>query len=499
MRLNELINGIYNKPLPAVYQDFEVLTVSCDSREEQKDGLFVALTGFKFKGEDFIKDAIAQGAKVIVKSRDPIYRNRAVVTSHSHSISHLAKEGNVCVLSVDDPKGFLYSVGQRFYGDPSDKIKSIGVTGTNGKTTITYLIESIIHAAGKRCGVIGTVNYRIGEKILPSKNTTPGFLDNQRYLAQLVDLKVDYCVMEASSHALDQGRLEGIHFSAGIFTNLTQDHLDYHKDMDSYFKAKSLLFKDLLSTATSIINVDDDHGKRLLPLTKSKVITYAIDGPADVRAQNMVYHLSGSSFDIFFPKGVIKINTRFIGKHNIYNILAAFAWGLSQDLNLDLIRQGIENMTHVPGRLESVDNDKGIFIFIDYAHTEDGLVNVLKALKAVSADKVILVFGCGGDRDRTKRPKMARAACALADHSIVTSDNPRSENPQAIIDEIVIGFTRKNYETCVDRKEAIGRALKLAQKNQIVLIAGKGHEDYQIFKDRTISFNEREIVKECLQ
>ena len=482
MRLSELLNGIYTKPLPASYQDLEVCALSCDSREEQKDGLFVALAGSKFNGADFIRDAIARGAKVIVKQKN------------GPSISD-----NVCVLEVDDPKYFLHCIGQRFFGSPSGKIKSVAVTGTNGKTTITYLIESIIHAAAKRCGVIGTVNYRIGNKVLPSKLTTPGFLDNQRYLAQLVGLGVDYCVMEASAHALAQGRLEGVDFSAGIFTNLTQDHLDYFKDMDNYFKAKSLLFTGLSSEATAIINVDDAYGRRLLPIVVSRTLTYAIDGQADVRAQNIIYHLSGTHFEITFPKGRIKIHTSFIGKHNIYNILAAFAWGLSQDLGPEIIRQGIEALACVPGRLEPVKNDKGFFIFIDYAHTEDGLVNVLTSLRAVSHEKIILVFGCGGDRDRTKRPKMARAACELADYCIVTSDNPRSEDPQAIINEAITGFTKKNYEICVDRKEAIGRALKQARKDQIVLIAGKGHEDYQVLKDRTIPFNEREIVKECLQ
>ena len=492
MRLSEFLSGIYHKPLPASFKDFEVLNLSCDSREEQKDGLFVALAGAKFKGADFIKDAIAQGARIIVKNGSP-------TKTFGDDIIIVNGDDHVCVLEVDDPKHFLHSIGQRFYGFPSGKINSVGVTGTNGKTTITYLIESIIHAVGKRCGVIGTVNYRIGEKILPSNNTTPGFLDNQRYLAQLVDMGVDYCVMEASSHALDQGRLEGVNFSAGIFTNLTQDHLDYHKDMESYFKAKALLFTGLSSDSVAIINVDDTYGQRLLPITQSQVLTYGIDGTADVRAQNITYHLSGTHFEIAFPKGRIKIETKFIGKHNIYNILAAFAWGLSQELGLEIVRQGIEELAHVPGRLEGVENNKGIFIFIDYAHTEDGLVNVLKALRAVSPEKIILVFGCGGDRDRTKRPKMARAACELADYSIVTSDNPRSEDPQEIINEVITGFTKKNYEICVDRKEAIGRALKLAQRNQVVLIAGKGHEDYQIFKDRTIAFNEREIVKELLE
>ena len=486
MQLSELINGIFNKPLPDLYRDREILSISCDSREEQKDGLFVALAGAKFNGNNFIKDAINKGARVIVKQG----------ASDNSRITD-----NVCILEVADPKFFLHAVGPRFYGYPSGKIKSIGVTGTNGKTTITYLIESIIHADGRHCGVIGTVNYRIGAEIIPSKNTTPGFLDNQRHLAQLVDLGADYCVMEASSHALDQGRLLGIEFSAGIFTNLTQDHLDYHKDMENYFRAKSLLFKNLLTEATAVINVDDDYGKQLLSLCRSKILTYAIDHPANVSAKNISYYLSGSRFDIVFPEGKMKIHTRFIGKHNIYNVLSAFAWGLSQNLSPEIIRQGIENLVHVPGRLEGVDNDTGVFIFIDYAHTDDGLINVLKALRAVSHEKIILVFGCGGDRDRTKRPKMAKAACELADFSILTTDNPRSEDPQSIINEVITGFTKKNYEICVDRKEAIGRALKLAQKDQIVLIAGKGHEDYQILKDRTIAFNERKIVKEflCLQ
>jgi UDP-N-acetylmuramoyl-L-alanyl-D-glutamate--2,6-diaminopimelate ligase len=487
MRLSQLIKGLYAKPVPPAFGDFEVGNISCDSREEQKDGLFVALPGSKFNGEDFIKEAASRGARIIVRKR---------ADSRQDPASGLAD--NVCILDVDDPKLFLHGIGQRFYGNPSEKIKSVGVTGTNGKTTVTYFIESIIHAARKRCGVIGTVNYRIGEKVLPSKNTTPGFLDNQRYLAKLAGLGADYCVMEVSSHALDQGRLEGVNFSAGIFTNLTQDHLDYHKDMENYFRAKSLLFKNLKSTAVSVINVDDPYGRKLLPQTRSRKLTYAIDGPADVKAKNLNFKLGGSDFEIHYPRGRIKIHTPFIGRHNVYNILAAWTWGLSASINVDTIRRGIENLACVPGRLESVGNHRGIYIFIDYAHTEDGLVNVLKALRSVSPAKIILVFGCGGDRDRTKRPKMAQAACLGADYSIVTSDNPRSETPRAIIDQIVTGFTKKNFEICEDRKQAIGRAIKMAGENEVVLIAGKGHEDYQIFKDRTVAFNEREIVKAFL-
>ncbi len=486
MRLRDLIDGIYTKPLAVCWQDFEVRTVSCDSRETQKDGLFVALAGTKYDGRKFIKDAIAQGAKIIVQ-QGPC------------GLEAMPFADRVCVLDVEDPKYFLRCIGSRFYGTPSKKVRTIGVTGTNGKTTITFLIESIIHAAGKRCGVIGTINYRMNGQVFPSKNTTPGFLDNQRTLSRLADLGIEYCVMEVSSHALDQGRLDGINFSAGIFTNLTQDHLDYHKTMEDYFKAKSLLFAGLPSDAAAIINADDVYGRQLVPMCRGSIVTYAINHAADVRAQNITYHLNGSTCDIVFASGKVRINTHFIGKYNIYNILAAFAWGVSQGLGAEIIRQGIEHVSHVPGRLEPVNNKRGFFIFIDYAHTEDGLLNVLKALRAVSSKKIILVFGCGGDRDRTKRPKMARAACLFADHTFVTSDNPRSEDPQAIINEVVKGFTKDNYETCVDRREAIGRALALAQKDQIVLIAGKGHEDYQVFKDHTIAFNEREIIEDFLR
>jgi UDP-N-acetylmuramoyl-L-alanyl-D-glutamate--2,6-diaminopimelate ligase len=268
--------------------------------------------------------------------------------------------------------------------------------------------------------------------------------------------------------------------------------------MENYFKAKSLLFMNLSSSAAVIITGDDGFGQRLIPITKGKILIYAIDRAADVRAENITYHLGGSHCTIVFPSGKAEIQTRFIGKHNIYNILAAFAWGVAQGIDVEIIRQGIENLSHVPGRLEPVKNKKGFHVFIDYAHTDDGLFNVLRSLRAVSYERIILVFGCGGDRDRTKRPKMAQAACKYANYSIVTSDNPRSEDPQAIIDEVISGFNKDNYEICVDRRQAIERALRLAQKDQIVLIAGKGHEDYQIFKDHTIAFNEREMVKEIL-
>ncbi len=485
--LRELLQGTGIHVQPA-YADHPVGCISCDSRESMLNGLFVALPGFKVDGADFIRDAVRQGARTIVKQQA------------GRMLGDYAIPDDVCVLDTADTKAFLRWVTPRFYDHPGGQVKTIGITGTNGKTTIAYFLESILHAAGQKCGVVGTINSRIGTTFFPSKNTTPGYLDNQRYLARLVQEGVPYCVMEASSHALDQGRLDGIDFAAAVFTNLTQDHLDYHKDMADYFRAKSLLFSGLSPQAAAIINADDEYGRRLKTLTQARVWTYAIDAPADVCAADIRYALSGTGFDIRFSGGKIPVHTRMIGRHNVYNILAAFTCALAQRFAaVGTIMKGIEGLKNVPGRLEPVDAGQDFFVFIDYAHTEDGLINVLRALKAVTAKRVIVVFGCGGDRDHGKRPKMGHVACLLADHSVVTSDNPRSEDPQAIIDQIVAGFTRANFEICVDRREAISRALKMARTGDVVLIAGKGHEERQIFKDKTIPFNEREIAMEFLR
>lgn len=487
MILGDLLKDIYTHPLSPSNRGMVINTISCDSRQEQPQGLFVALSGFKVNGEDFIKDAVAQGAVVVAKK------------GTARNLSNYVIPDSICVLDVDDPKCFLKEVALRFFDHPSRKLKVIGVTGTNGKTTITYLLESIFRANHKTSAVIGTVNYRIAGKVLPSKNTTPGFLENQSHLAHMAASQIPYCVMEVSSHALDQGRVEGIDFSSAIFTNLTQDHLDYHKDMESYFRAKSLLFTNLTSQAHALINVDDPYGLKLKSISKGKICTYAIHQEADVRAMGIQSSLKGMKMDVKFPSGKVSIQTRFIGHHNIYNILAACACAFQEGVSLEKISRGVEDLTHVPGRLQPVDMGQDFFVFIDYAHTPDGLINVLKALKSVSSNKIILVFGCGGDRDRTKRPQMGKAACELADYSIVTSDNPRSEEPEAIIQEIKVGFSKSNFEIIVDRKEAIGRALKMAQPQEIVLIAGKGHEDYQILKNRTIPFNEVEIVQDLLR
>ncbi len=464
----------------------DICQLSCDSREGQAGNLFVALSGFKSNGADFIKDVIAKGAVAIAKA------------GVSRTIGDYHIPLNIPVVAVDDPALFLRRAATVFYGNPSTQVKCIAITGTNGKTTISYLLESILKAASQLAGVVGTINSRVGDQIFPAKNTTPGFLDNQRFLVKLKEQKVGWCVMETSSHALSQGRVDGIDFAAGVFTNLTQDHLDYHKDMASYFNAKALLFENLPSNAVAVINSDDAYGQQMTKRTKAKVFTYAVDQYASMRAKEINYGLDGTSMVLHASGTNIPVKTRFIGKHNVYNILAAAGCALELGFTVDHIKKGIEACRAVPGRLEPVDCGQPFFVFIDYAHTDDGLKNVLQALRAVSDKRIITGLGCGGDRDRGKRPKMGKIVAELSDYAIVTSDNPRSEEPGAIIDDIVGGMQGASYEICLDRREAIGRALALAQPGEMILIAGKGHEDYQILKDKTIPFNEREIVREYI-
>ncbi len=485
MTLKELFKDISPVKIPKGFALQEIQSIVSDSRQVTPGSLFVALPGTTTHGCTFIDEAIQKGAVTIVSAVE---------------VSQNIQNKEVCILGIKDPLQFLKGALLRFYGNPSTAVKVFGVTGTNGKTTITYLLESILNQTVRRCGVIGTVNYRIGERILISKNTTPGLVENQIYLAEMTKQGVEYCAMEVSSHALDQGRVDLINFSTAIFTNLTGDHLDYHKDMENYFEAKSILFKRLSSPASAVINVDDPYGKRLLEMTRemtrAQILTYGIISPADVCAVNIDVQLRGSNFTVLFPAGSVEIKTKLIGQHNIYNILACVAACLSQGITIEEIKKGIEILRAVAGRLQKVEEATDIHVFVDYAHTEDALKNVLMSIRRVSATKIILVFGCGGNRDKTKRAKMGKVASFWADWSIVTSDNPRNEDPDDIIKEIIRGFVKENYEVIVDRQEAIVKALSIARKGDVVLIAGKGHEDYQIFKDKTIHFDDREVVRD---
>jgi len=477
MKLQELLKGIYSKSIPDLFKDLEIKAIQCDSRKVEPGSLFVACQGQVCDGEDFIDEAIKKRAAVVVSKQE-------------------RSSSEKCCLSVEDTYQFLRDVTKRFYGNLSKDINSIGITGTNGKTTVCHLIDAIFSADEKSCGMIGTIYHRMGKKFFDSQNTTPGFLENQKILVSMIEEQLDYCVMEVSSHALDQGRVDGIDFRQGIFTNLTDDHLDYHQTKQDYFLAKSHLFTGLSNKAAAITNIDDEYGKKMIDHVAGETITYGIKHQADVMAKNIQCGIMKTTFSLTSAFGEVEIQTSLIGIFNVYNILAAAASALAEGVNLETIQRGIKRFSCVPGRLERVDAGQPYTIFIDYAHTEDALSNVLRSIKQVSSSRIILVFGCGGDRDKTKRKPMGKIAGQLADISFVTSDNPREENPDSIIQEIIQGFEKDNYIVIKNRKEAIEKALAMAEKDDIVLITGKGHETYQIIGNQKIPFNEKEIIKE---
>ena len=485
MKLIELLDGIYAGDIEPRFHKTEILSVSCNSRKVMMGGLFVALKGRSHDGADFIEAAIKKGAFAIATSGDVACLRKR----HEH----------VCFLRVDDLQEFLEGAVYKLLGNPSHDVKTIGITGTNGKTTVAYLVEAILNEAGAECGVIGTINYRLAQNIIPAGQTTPSFIDNQHFLTGLAWQSVPYCVIEVSSHALTQGRVHGIDFKGAIFTNLTSDHLDYHETRDNYFSAKSRLFTDLSPQATAVINIDDSYGRRLLTMTKAKTVTFGIERQAEVMAKDIRFEQSGSRFTLTCADGRIEVQTKLIGTYNIYNILAASSVCIAENVGLDVIKKGIERLCVVPGRLERVDCGQDFCVFIDYAHTQDALENVLTAIRQVSQTKIILVFGCGGDRDHTKRPLMGQVASRLADFSIVTSDNPRSEDPQSIIDQILPGFDGDHYRVVVNREDAIKQALNMAKTGDTVLVAGKGHETYQVLADGPVNFNEREIIEKSLK
>ncbi len=483
MKLKELIEGIYSGPLAQHFHDIEVAGICSDSRQIHSDEVFVALRGEQFDGRKFIPSAIQHGARVIVTDDG----------------GDIPVADTACVLNVDDPDSFLRQIAARFYGDPSARVNVIGITGTNGKTTVAYLLESILHTAKERCGVVGTINYRIGDRLYPALNTTPGFLENQRLLYELVEQDIRYCLMEVSSHALVQNRVDNIHFKVAVFTNLTQDHLDYHGTMEQYFAAKAKLFELVREDGVCCVNIDDEYGRKLYRKLTQHVMTYGMNPRAEVNAMDIKYSVEGTAFRLTTPHGDVPVSTPLLGEYNVSNILAAVCAAFHENICLEAIHQGIESLRAVPGRLERVEADQDYSILIDYAHTPDALQNVLGTLRAICPKRIILVFGCGGDRDRGKRPLMGKVAADGADYVVITSDNPRREDPPKIIKEIEAGFTGSHYEVVVERDHAIGKALNIAEAGDIVLIAGKGHEDYQVLGDQRIDFDERSIVRRHLR
>jgi len=487
MRAQELIESLGICYLSSDLEDFEVGGVSCNSKQVSNNFIFVAIKGTHIDGHEFIQEAIDKGAK-------------AVIVQNSTNSKRLKNLNRASLIVVKDTRKTIANLAAKFYGNPSSKIKVVGVTGTNGKTTITYLIEALLKEAGFLPAVIGTVNYRFKDKITPSQNTTPGPVELQSLLADMVKDNISHAIMEVSSHALSQERTKAIDFHSAIFTNLSQDHLDYHRTLEDYFQAKAKLFKDLHQGSFAVINNDDKCCRRLKELIQGpEIITYAIDNEADITACDIKLDISHTEFILRAIKREIGFKVRLLGRHNIYNILASFAWAFKEGLDETFVKSALERFSFIPGRLERINCRRDFSVFVDYAHTEDALTNAIGALRQISSKKIIVVFGCGGERDKTKRPKMGRAASELADYVIITSDNPRSENPQKIIEGIRKGIRKNNYCIISDRKDAIGRSLSMAGAGDIVLIAGKGHENCQILKDKTIHFDDREAVEECLE
>jgi len=467
--------------------DPEIRGLAYDSRQVKPGYLFFALKGQRQDGQMFIQDAIDRGAE-------------AIVSELPRMLSH----GQTVMIQAANARQAMAELARAFYQDPSSKLKTVGITGTNGKTTAAFMCLNILEAAGLKTGLIGTVEYIIGKRVIPAARTTPEAVDLQQMLDQMVNAGCRGAVMEVSSHALVQKRVGGVDFDAAVFTNLTHDHLDYHKAIEKYFQAKSLLFKNLNGGTKkhfALINSDDPFGRQLaaLPGIKAAILTYGLNENADVRAANLRLSSRGSCFDVLSPWGQAKISLRLLGRYNVSNALAAFGACGSLGISPDLMASALQQMVLVPGRLEEIQSAGGFQVFIDYAHTEDALRNVLGTLREITAGRLIVVFGCGGNRDAKKRPLMGTVAEQLADYAIITTDNPRREDPNAIIAEIVAGFkTRDKVEIIADRCEAIGRALGIARKDDVVLIAGKGHENYQEFANTVIPFDDRQVVRECL-
>jgi UDP-N-acetylmuramoyl-L-alanyl-D-glutamate--2,6-diaminopimelate ligase len=459
--------------------------ISCNSKLVKNNSIFVAIKGNKEDGHRFIQEAIERGAKAVIVQTSAYQDTRT--------------SGKISFIRVKDTRRALAKLVTKFYANPSSKIKVIGITGTNGKTTVSYLIESILREAGFNPAVIGTINYRFQDKVISSTNTTPGPIELQSMLAEMLEEGINYAIIEVSSHALHQDRTEGITFHSAIFTNLTQDHLDYHKTKANYFRAKSKLFSNLSQNCFAIINNDDAYGIKMKRLTKAKIITYGINSPADIQARDISFNIAQTEFTLKTTKGQANFKTRLIGRHNVYNILASIAFALSEGLSLEVIKSAIERFNFVPGRLERINANGGFSVFVDYAHTEDALRNVIQTLRQLSQKRIIVVFGCGGERDKTKRPKMGYVVSELADYAIITSDNPRSEDPNAIINDIKSGINKDNYCIIPQRQEAIIKSLSLAKSGDIILVAGKGHENYQILKDKVVHFDDRQVIRECLK
>jgi UDP-N-acetylmuramoyl-L-alanyl-D-glutamate--2,6-diaminopimelate ligase len=461
----------------------EITEVTHDSRRASSGSLFVAIRGLVTDGNQFVDQARKKGAAAVVSELPP-------------------RPGGPWV-QVADGRLALAVLSAAALGDPAEKLELVGVTGTNGKTTTTHLIDAVLRAAGEKVGLVGTVHYRIGERLTTATRTTPESSDLQVLFREMVEAGCRRAVLEVSSHSLELKRVFGCRFEVAVFTNLTRDHLDFHGDMDRYFEAKRRLFDSLLlESGRAIINADDDRVAELRAVSRAPVWTFGHERPADIHARDIRLSLEGSRFLASTPLGPVEIHSPLLGRFNVSNLLGALGATLALGIPREVAASGLASLPGVPGRLERVHAGQDFAVIVDYAHTDDALKNLLETVRELGPKRVITVFGCGGDRDRTKRPLMGAVASRLSDSVIVTSDNPRSEPPEAIIEEVRRGTSPgrgAEIFSIVDRREAIARALEMAHPGEAVVIAGKGHETSQTLRDRTVPFDDRQVVRDILR
>ena len=488
MKLNELIAALHDFRLRDKNENPEITSIEMDSREVKTGSLFICIKGYTVDGHNYVNQAIEKGAVAIVAEKE-------IETIQA-----------VPVIQVRSTMRAMAILANAFYDNPTAKMHMIGITGTNGKTSVSYLIEEILRQSGKQIGVIGTIGMKIGDDVFETKNTTPDALTLQKMFKQMLDANVETAVMEVSSHALHIGRVHGCQYDIAVFTNLTQDHLDYHKTMDAYRAAKSLLFSQLGNGYDSnrpkyaILNVDDAATAEYIVACQGIVLTYGIDNDADLMARDIQTTSSGTTFTLVMNDVTYPIKMGLVGKFNVYNILATIGATLASGVDLDFIIAAIRSLTGVSGRFELVDAGQDFNVIVDYAHTPDSLENVLKTIGDFAKGKIYCIIGCGGDRDKSKRPIMAEIASRMSDYPIFTSDNPRTEDPVAILKDMEAGATKQanDYKVIVDRKEAIIYAIEKAQTGDVILIAGKGHETYQIIGEKVLDFDDHKMARAAI-
>ncbi|WP_163101409.1 UDP-N-acetylmuramoyl-L-alanyl-D-glutamate--2,6-diaminopimelate ligase [Peribacillus alkalitolerans] len=484
MKLHTLL-----KALPSfkdeIVENPDIISVENDNRKIKEGSLFICIKGYTVDGHQFAADAVKKGAVAVVAER-PV-------------------EVDVPVIIVKDTMRTMAILADTFYHHPTQRLRLIGITGTNGKTTTSHLIEKIFNDHHQKTGLIGTMYTKIGESIKETKNTTPDSVTLQKIFAEMIDEQVETAIMEVSSHALELGRVHGCDYDIAVFTNLTQDHLDFHKTMERYKFAKSLLFSQLGNTFVdgrqkfAVLNADDPASEDFKKWTAAHVLTYGIDNDADVLAKNILITSSGTQFSLVTPFGELDVRMKLIGKFSVYNVLAAISVSICSGLPLASIVQSIEDVKGVSGRFEAVDAGQDFSVIVDYAHTPDSLENVLRTVKDFAKNRITVIVGCGGDRDKTKRPLMAQIACEFADKAIFTSDNPRSEDPLEILKDMEAGVQGKPYQLIPDRKDAIFHAINGAQTGEVIVIAGKGHETYQQIGDKIFDFDDRVVSLEAIK